>query len=574
VYEQTGNYTNGQVSLLDLIPQGILFLDQDRRILHINKYAIEKLNRDQSEVLHRYWHDVFPNLLTKEMAGDAEEAISFTYGEETFIARKSPYYKREELIGIVFFFQYTSFFEEAMEELDSYKNISLDLKAIFDTSYDVIYVADGEGKTLRVSAAAEKLWGYRESELIGKSVYQLEMEGVFKPSVTRLVLEKQERVTLIQTTKTGRRLMVVGTPIKDEEGTIIRVVNASRDITEVSELQSELEMMRQLTEGYRQEIMELRTKNEIENQIISRSDKMKKVVSFSQRIANVDSTVLLLGESGVGKEVIALSVHKWSNRKKKPFITVNCGAIPEVLLETELFGVEDGRLEASKRKLGSFEMANDGTLFIDEIEEMPLSLQVKLLRVLQSKQVIRKGGSSSPTGVNVRVITATNTDLSKLVLEGKFREDLYYLLNIVPIVVPPLRERKEDIIPLILHFTDQLNKKYVMQKRFNPLLLKQLQEYSWPGNVRELQNIIERLFVTTEETWIELKHLPEHIISQGNVQRSVQVNKIVPLKDAMEIVEKELLLMAKEKYGSTTKMAEVLGVNQSTISRKLQRLID
>jgi PAS domain S-box-containing protein len=573
VSEKEGYQTNEQVSLLDLIPQGILFLDHDRRILHINKYAVEKLNRDQSEVLHRYWHDIFPNLLKEEMARDTEEAISFTYGEETFIAQKSPYFKGDQCIGIVFFFQYTSFFEEAMEELDSYKNISLDLKAIFDTSYDVIYVADGEGNTLRVSAAAEKLWGYKESELVGKSVYQLEREGVFKPSIIRIVLEKKERVTLIQTTKTGRRLMVVGTPIKDEDGTIIRVVNASRDITEVSQLQSELEMMKQLTEGYRQEIMELRTKNEIENQIISRSEKMKKIVSFSQKIANVDSTVLLLGESGVGKEVIALFIHNWSNRKKSPFITVNCGAIPEVLLETELFGIEIGGLGVSEGKLGSFEMANDGTLFLDEIEEMPLSLQVKLLRILQNKQIIRKGGFT-PVSVNVRVITATNTNLSKAVKEGKFREDLYYLLNVVPIEVPPLRERKEDIIPLILHFTDQLNKKYMTEKRFNPKLLKLLQEYIWPGNVRELQNIIERLLVTTEETWIELKHLPEHIISNGMVQSSVQVNKIVPLKEAMEIVEKELLLMAKEKYGSTTKIAEVLGVNQSTISRKLQRILD
>jgi PAS domain S-box-containing protein len=563
---------NEQLPFLDLIPLGLVFMDQDTRILMINQFAADKLHRDKDQLLHRLWVDEFPSLLIEELKGEKEvsQTIHFTYGEENFVAQKSLVTREEEFKGVVLYFQSASVLEEVTKELDSYKSLSLDLKAIFDTSYDVIYVSDGEGITLRVSSACERLWGYREQELVGKSVYQLEREGVFKPSITRMVLEKKEKVSLIQTTKTGRRLMVVGTPIKDEEGRIIRVVNASRDITEVSRLQSELEEMKQLTEGYRQELMDLRTKNEFKEQIISHSEKMKKVVTFSRKIAQVDSTVLLLGESGVGKDIIASFVHKLSNRQKKPFIMTNCGSVPEMLLEAELFGSEQGTGGSREEKLGLFEMANEGTLFLDEIGEMPLGLQVKLLRVLQEKQFVRVGGTK-PIRVNVRVIAATYNDLEEKVQSGKFREDLYYLLNVVPISIPPLRERREDIIPLVLHFAEQLNKKYGMEKKFNPQLLKKLQGYDWPGNVRELQNIIERLMVTTDGTWIEPEDLPEHITSSLTDQRSIQIHKIIPLNEAIDLLEKELLEMAQKKYGSTTKMAEVLGVNQSTISRKLQK---
>jgi PAS domain S-box-containing protein len=456
------------------------------------------------------------------------------------------------------------------KKLDSYNNLYLDLKVIFDSSYDVIYVTDGNGITIRVSSACETLWGLKESDLIGKSVYQLEQEGVFKPSVTRLVLERKEKVSCIQTTRTGRRLKVVGTPIKDKEGRIIRVVNASRDITEVDRLQSELEMMKQLTEGYRREIMDLRTKNELDNKIMCRSEKMQKVISLSQKIAKVDSPVLLIGESGVGKDVIASFIHKCSNRSDNAFITVNCGGMPATLLEVELFGKEEAASGSSERMIGSIEMANEGTLLLNEIEQLPAALQVKLLKVMQEKQIVRIG-KSEPIKLNVRIIAATNCDLEEEVRAGRFRKDLYYLLNVVSITVAPLRERREDIIPLILHFTEQLNKKYKMQKKFQPQLLKKLQEYHWPGNVRELQNITERLFVTTEDTWIGLEHLPEYISTEISNLNSIQVNKIIPLKEAVDLLEKELLEMTKKKYGSTTKMAEVLGVNQSTISRKLQR---
>ncbi|MGG1597169.1 sigma 54-interacting transcriptional regulator [Paenibacillus naphthalenovorans] len=547
---------------LDLLPFGMMFMDRDKRIVLMNRYAADRFSLKSDKDI--FLQDVLQDLSMEP--SDPKRSMQFKLGDEAFAAQRFPFFLQGQGEGEVLVFQRASELQEIVEELDFYKNLNFDLKAIFDISYDVIYVSDGQGITLRVSSACETLWGYKEEELVGKSVYELEREGVYYPSITRLVLEKQEKVSMIQTTKTGRRLKVVGTPIKDDEGRIIRVVNASRDITEISQLQAEIELLKQLTESYRKEIMDLRSKKEFEKEMIYRSEQMRKVVSFSQKVAKVDSSVLLLGESGIGKEVLASYIHKWSHRHEGPFITVHCGAIPPLLLETELFGDES----AAEVKLGCLEMAHEGTIFLNEVDEIPPALQVKLLRAIQEKRITRMGGSTS-VEINVRIISATAQDIEQKVQSGQFRKDLYYQLNVVPIAIPPLRERKEDVIPLILYFTDQLNRKYGLKKKFNPLVLKKMQEYAWPGNVRELQNMTERLFVTTEDEWIHEEHLPDHVNVNVREHKGIQIHQIMPLKDAVELLEKELLQLAQKRYHSTTKIAEVLGVNQSTISRKLSR---
>ncbi len=236
-----------------------------------------------------------------------------------------------------------------------------------------------------------------------------------------------------------------------------------------------------------------------------------------------------------------------------------------------MFGSEEGiSNDAIGSKLGLFEMANEGTLFFDEIAEIPLSLQAKLLRTLKAKEIIRIGGKK-PIAVNVRMIAATRYNLEEEIKAGRFREDLFYQLNVIPITVPPLRERKEDILPLIIHFTEQMNKKYGVNKQFSAQVVEKLQNYSWPGNVRELKNVIERLFVTTDVNIISTSVMPEHLMVSSSYKKDVQVNNIITLKEAVESVEKDLLEMAQKKYSSTTKIAQILGVNQSTISRKLQQ---
>ncbi|PLR87213.1 sigma-54 interaction domain-containing protein [Bacillus sp. V33-4] len=449
----------------------------------------------------------------------------------------------------------------------------MDLKAIFDTSYDVIYVSDADGNTLRVSSACEKLWGKKQADLVGRNVLELEAEGIYKPSITRLVLEKGEKISTIQVTKTGRRLMVVGTPIKDENGKIVRVVNASRDITEVSKLNAEIDEMKQLINGYKLELMELRKETTQQKQIIFNSRDMEKVFDLAERVAQVDSTVLILGESGVGKEVIANYIHRSSNRDDKPFIKINCGAIPEDLLESELFGYEKGAFTGANRegKMGLFEAANEGSLFLDEIGEMSLQLQVKLLRVLQEQEVMRIGGTKS-IGVNVRIITATNKNLKEEIKKGKFREDLYYRLNVVPLLIPPLRKRREDILPLVIHFVDYFNRKYNKNKTFAPALMDSLQQYDWPGNVRELQNIVERLVVISDESVVTPVYFSEIMVPRSINQDKVQVLDILPLKECTELAEIQLLKLAKERFNSTVKIAKALNVNQSTISRKIRKI--
>lgn len=447
-----------------------------------------------------------------------------------------------------------------------------DLKAIFDLNYDVIYVSDHNGKTLRVSNAAKRLWGQDAEELVGRNVADLEKQGIVKPSITRMVLDKKEKVSAFQTTSTGRKLMVVGTPIKDEKGNVIRVVNTSRDITEESRLHLELEETKRLLSGYKQELDSLRMLRDSENQIIFSSNEMEKSMYLAEKVADVDSTVLLLGESGVGKEVIANFIHQKSSRMDKPFIKVNCGAIPESLLESELFGYESGAFTGASKggKMGLFEVASEGTLFLDEIAEIPYPLQVNLLRVLQEQEVTRIG-SSKPIDINVRIIAATNRDLEKEVRNGSFREDLFYRLNVVPIHIPALRERKEDIVTLLIHYLNYYNHKYLKNKSFTLELMEALQHYDWPGNVRELQNIVERLVVTSDEDIISVKYFP-YQSNSAKTKHEVEVNEIIPLKECLEIAERQLLQLAKQQYSTTTKIAQVLKVNQSTISRKLQKL--
>ncbi|HLQ73998.1 MAG TPA: sigma 54-interacting transcriptional regulator [Bacillota bacterium] len=447
----------------------------------------------------------------------------------------------------------------------------MDLVDMFDSSYDVIYVSDAKGKTLRVTPLSEHLYGKKESELVGKNVYDLEEEGVYSTSVTRLVLETGEKISRIQTTASGIRLMVTGIPIKDNKGNIIRVINASRNVTQVSKIKSEMEEMRKIIEGYKEELKSLR-KKETEQKTITNNAQMEKVIQLAKRVATVDSTILILGESGVGKEVITNFIHKNSSRAENAFLKINCGAIPENLLESELFGYEKGAFTGAnnKGKAGLFELADNGTLFLDEIADMPLSLQVKLLRVLQEKEVMRIGGTRS-ISVDARIITATNTDLKKEVAKGRFREDLYYRLNVIPINIPPLRKRPEDILLLANHFIEYFNETHTTDRRFSPQILHAFQSYDWPGNVRELQNIVERLVVTSDERKISSDLLPEEFHKCSINEESVKVNKIIPLKKCLELAEKQLLSLAREKYSSTTEIAKVLEVNQSTISRKFNK---
>ncbi|WP_240689442.1 sigma-54-dependent Fis family transcriptional regulator [Ammoniphilus sp. YIM 78166] len=304
---------------------------------------------------------------------------------------------------------------------------------------------------------------------------------------------------------------------------------------------------------------------------VSHSSKMREVMDIVRKISYVDSIILLLGKSGTGKSMIAKLIHKSSHRADKSFLSVNCGAIPEPLMEAELFGYTHGSFTGGQKggKKGIFEMANGGTLFLDEVGEIPLNLQVKLLEVLQENS-IRPIGGTDQIPIDVRIIAATNQNLHELVQKKRFREDLYYRLNVVPIEIPPLNERVEDIEFLSRKFLERLINKYGMFKKIHPDVLEVFGKYDWPGNVRELENVIERLFITTEQNEIQLQHLPPYFF-KGN-ERMLKGDlefPIMPLKEAKRMIEKQLITKAYEKHKSTYKVAELLQTNQSTIAKKL-----
>lgn len=494
----------------------------------------------------------------------------YNYENETFLVKS-----RNTIIGIITIYEINKFLKESLKSLESeYDLVKTDLDAFMACSDDLACISDGEGSKVRISLSCEKIYGVKAESLIGKNVTELEKDGMYFPSATKLVIERKKPVSLTQKTKTGKKLLVNAIPFFDSQMNIKRVVSISKDITDEEKLKKELENTKSIIQKYEKELSSLRVANTQNSELIYRSKVMEKLFETVNKIALVESTVLIYGETGSGKEVLAKYIHNISARAKHPFIKVNCGAIPENLLEAELFGYEKGAFTGarSEGKPGLFEIADQGSLLLDEISELPLSSQVKLLRVLQEKEFMRVGGVST-ISANVRIFALSNKDLKDLVKEGKFRQDLYYRLNVIPLTMPPLRERLDDIPILAHHFLEIYNKRYNRSKQMTSEVMKMMMKYPWPGNVRELENVIERMVVVSDENYIDKKDLPEEFFSNGESSNSngVNVTKLMPLKEASALVEYQLIKQAIELAGNTYKAAEILGVDQSTIVRKLKK---
>lgn len=439
-------------------------------------------------------------------------------------------------------------------------------EAVLDSTQDAVFIDDKYGNTQWINRACELLYEVKREDIIGKSIDELEKDGIFSPSVAKLVFKNKEQATILHSNKSGKKILTTGTPILDNEGNIYKVISTSRDVTELVYLRDQLEDIQNKLGELREEQLE-----SIGNLII-KSEKMKEVAFLAKRLAQIDSTVLITGESGVGKGEIAKYIHMSGYRKDMPFVKVNCGAIPESLLESELFGYEHGAFTGSKKqgKIGMFQLAQHGTIFLDEISELPLNLQVKLLHVIQDKEIKQVGGLKS-ISIDVRIIAATNRDLLAMVREKKFREDLYYRLNVIPIHIRSLKERTEDIIPLIRYFMEKFNKKFGVEKRMDPNTLALLIKYSWPGNVRELENIIERLIIITQGDTILPQNLPNFIIDKVDGSADIAIPSALNLKAATEELERQILLNAIKKYKTTREVAKALKVSQPTIVRKMNR---
>ena len=565
--------------ILEATSVGVLCTDREGHILYVNA-AAAKLIGPRDEVVGRLIEELVPG------SGDAYREIVRTGTPQwgvraetpggTVIADRNPVRDARGVVGVVSIFKDISRYEEGAKELQAYRALATQLDTVIRSSYDGLYIANGDADGVFFNEAYLRVSGLKAEDVAGKNMRELVRKGIISRSVTLEVLEKRRRVTIMQEFANGRTAIVTGNPVFDDAGRITLVVSNVRDITELTQLQEEVHETRTLARRYRDELKRASLEGVDRDQVVFRSAAMERCVGLAVRVSDVASPVLLTGESGVGKGMIARLVHELGPRRAGPFIHVNCGAIPPTLMESELFGYDKGAFTgaSAQGKPGLFELANKGTLFLDEVGELQPNVQVALLKAVEEGE-IRRVGSTRARKVDVRIVAATNRDLQEMTRARQFREDLFFRLNVFPVRIPPLRERPEDVLPLADRFLGELNARYGKAKRFRAEALDLLARYAFPGNVRDLQNATERAFILADGKWIEPQHLPPEI--QGAGAAAVPGDALPPagevgLAEVLEGVERRLLAQALAECGTTHAMAKRLRVNQSTIVRKMQKL--
>jgi len=457
----------------------------------------------------------------------------------------------------------------------SIQELTWEHDAIIDSSSDGLFVCDGSGRILRVNPASQRINNASAEQLVGRDYLDVAKDGfVILPSAALEAIKRREVVSLLQENRYGLKLISTATPVFDDDGELIRVVVSERDITEVDHLQRELEEQQAIGDQFRHQVLELQLKHLDAQPIIARSPCMVKTLQLSIKLSEVDSTVLILGESGVGKGLVADLIHKNSRRADNPIIKINCGAIPETLIEAELFGYAKGAFTgAVGNKPGHLELADGGTLLLDEVAELPLASQVKLLRFMEDGIVTRLGSTSSRK-VDVRILAATNRKLEQQVEAGLFRTDLFYRLSVIPLNVPALRERKECLVPLIRSYIDHFAQRSNTSKRLTAAALDVLVHYSYPGNVRELMNICERMVVMSDTEVIDVSDLPQDVVVVTDVESDLSAGHWpaeMSMEQILESVEKRVLTDACKHHRKQKDIAAALGMSQPTVARKLQK---
>jgi transcriptional regulator with PAS, ATPase and Fis domain len=464
--------------------------------------------------------------------------------------------------------------EGLLAALTAVFNSSLELNRIMDQFPDGIYVVDEKGITVRMNKALESHAETTAEQMVGRSVYDLEREGRFLPVTHVRVLREKRKLSFTQTRHGFAESSVIAIPVYDGEQRLIRSLSVSRNFAEINNnVRHNIETNRSWDSRS--------LPSQRETVVIGQSPRMSQVLALADEIKDVESNILITGETGVGKGVLTRYIHENSFRHRERLVEINCGAIPESLLESELFGYESGAFTGAdkKGKPGLIELADRGTVFFDEISELPLLLQVKILFFLQNKQIIRLGGTKN-IRIDARVIAASNRDMEKLVREGKFRSDLYYRLNVVQIDIPPLRVRKEDIMPAAELFLKQFNLKYRRNIELDEETVRKLLAYDWPGNLRELENFIERLVVTGRHRDIAIRAWEERIGGEADKKTdgsfsldSFQLEGL-SLSQIMDKVEMEIIGGAYDKYQNSYKVAEHMGISQAGAHRKIAKYLE
>ncbi|BEU25577.1 sigma 54-interacting transcriptional regulator [Paraburkholderia caribensis] len=538
-------------AVLDEHPVGMIWL-KDGRVAWANLVARRCLQDDNGDRLN--------GLVEVHPSGKASLPETFVLsGQEYYLGAYS------EGNSALFMFIPVECTATTFPGIERLRQSALDFGEIFRHSFDGIFVADGAGYTLMVNEGCERNYDLAASDLVGHHVSEFEKKGWIRPVVAAQVARTGQRISTTQRTHTGKTILVTGIPLFDTSGNVRKVIINSRDTTELNQLQDALAQAKEELRRVDEENEELRRQNLKVDGVVLRSEGMRRVAELAARVAKVDATVLITGQSGVGKDVVANLIHRSSNRSDGPLIKINCGALPRDLLESELFGYEPGAFTGAQRtgKSGLIELANRGTLFLDEIGDMSLDLQVKLLQVLQDRTLVKVGGTRT-TPVDVRIIAATNRDLKSMVEQRTFRDDLYYRLNVVPISVPPLTERPDDIAPLVLHFMGEFNERYGCRRTVSEQAMALLLSYHWPGNVRELRNVVERLVVTSESDIID----PEFL--DGILPGEVLETEPSSFRQRVARFERRLVEEAMRKVGNTRDAATLLGLSQSSVVRKLR----
>jgi len=445
---------------------------------------------------------------------------------------------------------------------------------IMDVLSDGIYISDSSGMTLRVNSMYEKLTGLKREEMEGKLVTDLKNQGKYDVILNPDIVKTGEPKTAVQITKLGRKVILNGYPVFDKEGKVAIVVTFVRDVTVLSQLKVQIASQQELIDKLHRGVQHLSKKT---SPLIINCEKMLALLKMLDNIAKTDATVLLLGETGVGKDLLARRIHENSQRCNCAFFKVDCTTIPANLIESELFGYEPGAFSgaSTKGKPGLVEMAANGTLFLDEIGELPYPMQGKLLRVLQDQEIMRLG-STRAKKVDVRFIAATSRNLEEAVRLGTFRIDLFYRLRVAVVDIPPLRERRKDIPYLVKYFLEKYNNKYKRKIVFSTGVEEMFQTYKWPGNVREMENLIQSLVVTRDKEILVEADLPQNMLEQeennSTIFRPLAVNLgNRSLEEIMNDIEKELLRKAIEVHGAISEVAKIFKVDRTTIFRKLKK---
>jgi PAS domain S-box-containing protein len=467
----------------------------------------------------------------------------------------------------------------AAEEVERLRKLNREYEVMFESSLDGLVITDGTGRLLRANRSYLGISGAKEEDVVGRTVQELAERGFFSASATQLAVENRRPVTAEQIFQNGAvRTLNTANPVFDDKGALLRIVTNVRDMSAVHKLETELKEARDSADRYAA-ILESMNRRARREHYTAASAGMRGVFRRALEYASAAAPVLITGESGTGKEVAADFMHNHSPRRDKPLLKINCGAIPEQLLEAELFGYEGGAFTGARKqgRIGLFEAASEGTVFLDEVGELPPPLQVKLLRFVQDREFYRLGGNRLIT-VDARIMAATNRSLEDMVEQRSFRADLFYRLNVLSLYVPPLRKRSEDIVPLAHFFLRRFKSRYGRQKTLSPQVCAAFEHYAWPGNIRELENLLERLSIVNTGPVILPEHLPRRMSGEA-VRRADDDAQgkpdpgaaAVSYREARESFERDYWIKSLKRYTSYREAAVALGVDHSTIVKKAAR---